>query len=58
MKYVTFFSVLKNNFKCLFCKNKNCSVRYMPERKKTKFYDAILYVIKCEKEKNSKIFNY
>ena len=58
MKYVTFFSVLKNNFKCLFCKNKNCPVRYMPERKKTKFYDAIPYVIKCEKEKNSKIFNY
>ena len=37
MAKLTFFSVLKSNLKCAFCKNENCPVRYMPERKKLSF---------------------
>lgn len=51
MAKITFFSVLKNNVKCLACKQKDCQVRYYPERKKVSFYEGTRYVNKCEKDK-------
>ena len=53
MAKLTFFSVLKSNVKCAFCKNKNCPVRYMPQRKKTQYYDGTRYVTRCEKDRKA-----
>lgn len=53
MAKLTFFSVLKSNLKCAFCKDENCPVRYMPERKRTQFYDGTKYVTRCEKDKKA-----
>lgn len=50
MARITFFSVLKSNLKCAFCKRKKCPVRYMPEREKTQIHYGVRYVIKCEKD--------
>lgn len=50
MAKLTFLQVLKNNLKCAVCKNKDCSVRYYPERKKNQYYAG---TIGCEK--NGKI---
>ncbi len=50
MAKITFFSVLKSNLKCAFCKKKYCSVRYMPERKIKQYYDGHRYFIRCEKD--------
>ena len=50
MAKLTFFSVLKSNFKCAFCKIKNCPVRYMPQRKIVQYYTGRRYVIGCEKD--------
>ena len=50
MAKLTFFSVLKSNLKCAFCKVKNCPVRYMPQRKKVQYYDGTRYVIGCKKD--------
>ena len=54
MAKITFFSVLKSNLKCAFCKKENCPVRYMPERKKTQIYDGSQYVTRCEKDKKAR----
>ena len=46
-----FFSVLKNNFECLMCKDgKSCPMRYSPDHKIRTFeiYQS------CEKEKEKK----
>ena len=52
----TFFSTLKNNLSCLFCrKKKNCSLKYMPGRRKSNWHDGTDYVQLCPKEKE-KIF--
>ena len=51
MAKLTFFSVLKSNLKCAFCKKENCPVRYMPQRKKTQIYEGTRYVTRCEKDK-------
>lgn len=53
MAKLTFFSVLKSNLKCAFYKNKNCPVRYMPQRKKTQYYDGTRYVTRCEKDRKA-----
>ena len=55
MAKITFLSVLKNNLNCAFCKNKNCPVRYMPERKRMEYCDGTRYVTICEKEKQAKL---
>lgn len=34
MKRLTFLQVLESNIKCAMCENKECPVRYYPERKK------------------------
>ena len=54
MARLTFFSVLKSNLKCAFCKNKNCPVRYMPQRKRTQYYDGTRYVTRCEKDRKAR----
>lgn len=52
----TFFSTLKNNLSCLFCrKKKNCSLKYMSGRRKEYFHDGTFYVHLCPKEKK-KVF--
>lgn len=51
MAKLTFFSVLKSNLKCVFCKNKNCPVRYMLHRKNFQYYNGTRYVTRCEKDK-------
>lgn len=53
MTKLTFFSVLKSNLKCAFCKNVNCPIRYMPHREKTYIYNASRCVTKCEKDRKS-----
>ena len=39
MNNINFFSVLISNFKCAFCSNKFCEVRYFPQRKNSYFYN-------------------
>lgn len=34
MSKTTFFSVIKGNIECAFCKRKNCPLRYYPNHKK------------------------
>ena len=51
MAKLTFFSVLKSNLKCAFCKIENCPVRYMPHRKKNQYYEGTRYVTRCEKDR-------
>lgn len=53
MAKLTFFSVLKSNLKCAFCKKENCPVRYMPQRKKTQIYEGTRYVTRCEKDQKT-----
>lgn len=53
MERLTFFSVLKSNLKCAFCTEKNCRVRYYPNRKKTKIYDGTRYVDSCPKDRRN-----
>ncbi|MCI8412138.1 MAG: hypothetical protein HFJ40_06920 [Clostridia bacterium] len=47
------FNVLKSNLKCAFCKNKNCSVRYYPERMKTQVYGGTQIVTRCKKDQKA-----
>lgn len=51
MEKLTFLSVLKSNFKCAFCKEKDCRVRYYPNRKKSQIYDGTRYVDSCPKDR-------
>ena len=53
MAKLTFFSVLKSNLKCAVCKNKDCPVRYYPERKKSQFSGGSKFVTRCEKDKKA-----
>lgn len=52
MNNINFFSVLISNFKCAFCSNKFCEVRYFPQRKTSYFYNGKKYFIQCEKYVN------
>lgn len=54
MAKLTFFSVIKSNLKCAFCKNKDCPVRYMPQRKKYYYYDGTRYVTRCKKDEEAR----
>ena len=54
MAKLTFFSVLKSNMKCAFCKKENCPVRYMLERKKAQIYDGTRYVTRCKKDEKAR----
>ena len=52
MAKLTFFSVLKSNLKCALCKNEDCPVRYMPERRMTQYDNGNRYITPvCEKDK-------
>ena len=53
MAELNFFSVLKSNLKCAFCKNKYCPVRYMPQRRIVYYCDGTRYVTKCEKDRKA-----
>lgn len=46
----TFFSVLKSNIKCALCKNKNCRVRYYPDRRDVQYLEGSRFVTSCEKD--------
>ncbi len=54
MTKLSFFSVLKSNLKCAFCKKKNCLVKYFPERKKVQYYNGSKFVTECEKDKEAR----
>lgn len=54
MAQISFFRILKSNVKCALCKNKNCPVRFFPERKQYQYYDGTRYVIECEKDKKAR----
>ncbi len=54
MEKLTFFSVLKSNLKCAFCKNKNCCVRYMPQRQIIESYEGSRFFTICDKDKKAR----
>ena len=54
MTKLTFFNVLKSNLKCFLCKNRNCSLRYIPQRKKEQYHGGTKYVTRCEKDKKKR----
>lgn len=54
MAKITFFSVLKSNLKCAFCKSRDCTVRYMPERKKTQIYSGGIVTTRCAKDQKAR----
>ncbi len=54
MAKLTFFSVLKSNLKCAFCGEKDCTVRYMPERIRVFRMYGDKFVIECEKDKEAR----
>jgi len=52
MKKLTFFRALKNIIGCLFCREKDCAVRYNSARQKAFLsYNGDLFGHKCKKEK-------
>lgn len=53
-KNISFWSVLKSNLKCAFCKEKNCRVRYYPGRKNYTFCGGTRYVDECKKDVNKR----
>lgn len=55
MKRLTFFSVLRNNLKCAFCKNKDCRLRYLPNRKEEYYYSGTRFVEECPKDKEKSV---
>lgn len=54
MTKLSFFSVLKSNLKCAFCKKENCTVKYLPERKRIQYYNGSKFVTECEKDKEKR----
>lgn len=46
-----FFSVLKNNIECAFCKEHECPIKYEPDHSKR---DGELW-IRCKKEQEKKL---
>lgn len=44
----------KSNLKCIFGKRKNCPVKYMHQREKTRIYNGIR-VARCEKDQKALI---
>lgn len=49
MKNISFFQVLKNNLECAFCKEKNCTVRFLPRKQKEFFHDGTRIILRCRK---------
>lgn len=48
----TFFSTLRNNFNCLFCRQKkNCNLKYTPGRRKRYSFGGNRYIELCPKVK-------
>ena len=54
MTKLSFFSVLKSNLKCAFCKKENCTVKYLPERKRIQYHNGSKFVTECEKDKEKR----
>ena len=50
MSNLNFFSVLRSNLKCAFCRNKNCRVRYYPNRKRYQYAGGTRFVDTCQKD--------
>lgn len=58
MKKLTFFRALKNIIGCVFCREKDCAVRYNSTRQKATFsYNGELFGQKCKKEKSPQVPN-
>ena len=55
MAKITFWKVLKSNIKCAVCKNKDCPVRYYPERRKIQWCEGTRYITGCEKDREAYI---
>lgn len=51
----TFFSVLRSNIKCAFCKEKDCRVRYYPERKFYTWAGGHRFVTLCKKDEDEHV---
>ena len=54
MPKITFFSVLKSNIKCAFCKTTDCPVKYYPERKNYQYVGGRKVYTLCEKDVEKK----
>ena len=48
-----FFSTLRNNLKCAVCKEKDCEVRYYPNRLISRYCNGTRYVIRCKQGKHA-----
>ena len=55
MNNLSFFSVLRSNLKCAFCRNKKCWVRYYPNRRNVQIYNGIRHVYDCPKDRDKKL---
>lgn len=55
MKNISFWSILKSNLKCTFCKCKNCRVRYYPDRKRYYYFGGTRYVDECPKDRDKRL---
>ena len=53
MANISFFKVLRSNIKCAFCKEKNCTLRYLPGHRKM----VGTHYIACKKEFEKRSFN-
>lgn len=51
MAKTTFFKVLKSNLKCAVCEEKDCPVRYYPEREMIQHIGGRQHSISCKKDR-------
>ncbi len=49
---MSFFSVLRSNIKCAICRNKNCKLRFTPNRREVQIYGGRRYVDTCPKDRD------
>jgi len=57
MAKITFLKVIKSNLKCAICKNKNCPVRYYPERQMFQWVGGKKHYTICDKDQKDYIHN-
>ena len=57
MRKLSLWKVILSNIKCGFCKEKNCKVRFYPERRQIRNVGGKYYTILCFKDNNKRIEN-
>lgn len=45
--------VLKSNLQCFLCRRGDCTLRYIPQRKLSQYYDGTRYTIRCKKDQEA-----